>query len=105
MTRECDDNHVVFARSRQGPKESLRDLCMRRGFIDQQARGQTFYGVGEQRPQRHRIAPRTAQLGNRCVQVLVDANENRFDCHAAPPNPIRARSCSITSLACGDFRS
>ena len=44
-----------MAAIRRHAKESLRDLYMRRGVIDRQARGQTFCGVGDKRPQRHRI--------------------------------------------------
>ncbi|MNN66396.1 hypothetical protein D3C81_1819700 [compost metagenome] len=98
MASECDDDHVVPARGRQRSEDGLRHLCMCGGLIDKQSASQAFDGVGEQRPQRRRIAAGPAQLGDCRVEVFVDAHENCFDRHAAP-YPIRAKSCSITSLA------
>ena len=94
---ESDDDHVILLRPLQRTQDGVRHFAVGRLLIDQAPCGQPLNGVGEQRPERHGVSARTAQLRNRGIQISVDSDKDRLHRHAAS-EPIRPRSCSTTLL-------
>lgn len=62
MASKCDDHDVFLTCGRQRSKDGLRHLCMRGSLIDKKSTNQALNGVGEQGPQRRRVAPGPSQL-------------------------------------------